>query len=352
MTQDPLIEDAPLLPPCTRVLVNLSEIEEATITGAPNSSTASMESLGQLDPVKLHVREGRLIGIAEGNRRIQNARKLGWTQIDAFLYPALTPVQVAHIQIASHTRAPNLIAEAVALGRLIRGGASTVDEELAREARLPVPRVRKLRKLLSLPDDVLALTGSVLSEGTAEAVASLQGELRTRAVALIRTRASEEKGRFTSQDLKEIQLARDANLAALVGSASVTLPVVTLSAVDLLAAQVRIMCSEAQVRPEDLIAALSQASAPVPLQAAGGAVAVPDPWDTPVAPVPAAVPDPWDSPLPGPVLPAPVPVPPVPVPPVPIAPMPAAAPTPPTPPVPPRAPSFGVRSFGGIRSAR
>lgn len=84
-------------------MVNLSEIEEVTITGTPNSSTASMEKLGQLDPVKLHVQRGLLIGIAEGNRHIQNARKLGWTQIDAFLHPVLTPVQVAHIQIASHT---------------------------------------------------------------------------------------------------------------------------------------------------------------------------------------------------------------------------------------------------------
>lgn len=128
-----------------------------------------------------------------------------------------------------------------------------MDAELARKARLPVPRVRKLRTLLSLPGDVLELTGSVLSGGTAEAVASLQGERRTHAVALIHIRASEEKGHFTGQNLKEIQLDRDANLAALVGSASVTLPVVTLSAVDLLAAQVRITCSEAQVRPKDLI---------------------------------------------------------------------------------------------------
>ena len=268
MTQDSLLEHAEAgLPNPTRRRVALDDVCETELTGAPNAGVSSMERDGQLEAVKLHDRgEGQLLGVADGNRRVANARRLGWTHIDALVYPALSGTQLAHLQLGLHLRAPNLVTEARALGRLMQGGAGTADEDLARESKLSVTRVRKLRKMLSLPGDVLELTGTVLSEGVAEAVANLQGEHRSRAVALIRARASEDRGRFTAQDLKDVQLARNSHLAALLGGVHVATPVVTLSAADLLAAQVRVMCSEAQVSLGDLCLVLARNEAPIPLQ--------------------------------------------------------------------------------------
>lgn len=270
MTQDPLMERAASgLPNPTRRRVPLDDVCEAELTGAPNAGVSSMERDGQLEAVKLCDRgEGQLLGIADGNRRVANARKLGWTHIDALVYPALSGTQLAHLQLGLHLRAPNLITEALALGRLMQGGG-TADEDLARESKLSVTRVRKLRKLLALPRDVLELTGTVLSEGVAEAVANLQGEHRSRAVALIRSRASEDRGRFTNADMKDVQLARDTGLAALLGELSVATPVVTLGTADLLAAQVRVMCREAQVSLEELCRVLARNEAPIPLQVGG-----------------------------------------------------------------------------------
>ena len=361
--------------------VPLDDIEEADLTGAPNTSLSSMESHGLLEPVKLYRKENvdALLGIGDGNRRVANARKLGWTHIDAVVYEPLSRAQLAHLQLGLHTRTPNLIAEAKALRSLIQSGAGPDDEDLAHAAKLSVTRVRKLRKLLTLPGDVLELTGSVLSEGVAESVASLTGEHRASAVALIRQRASEDKGRFTQTDLKSVQLARDESLASLLSGINVAMPVVTLSAVEQLAAQVRVMCSEAGVSIEELTLTLAQNTAPVPLTpvvpeprqvnaavpqadlgvlapsldpffAAVFSKATPeapvDPWDVPASvqpsqevienmvdtliprPVTPEVVDPWDA--------EPVEVTP-----------PAPTPAPPAPS--PQPPRFGTRSFGGFR---
>jgi ParB-like chromosome segregation protein Spo0J len=363
-TQDPLLATPPLtLPKPTPLRVRLDDIEEADLTGAPNTSLSSMESHGLLEPVKLY-RKGNvdaLLGIGDGNRRVSNARKLGWTHIDAVVYDTLTRAQLAHLQLGLHTRTPNLVAEAKALRGLIQSGAGPDDEDLAHAAKLSVTRVRKLRKLLSLPSDVLELTGSVLSEGVAESVASLTGEHRSNAVQLIRQRASEDKGRFTQADLKGVQLARDESLASLLTGIHVAMPVVTLSPVELLAAQVRVMCTEAGVSIEELTRTLALNTAPIPLtpSAPEQAVTEPatveaivDPWDVPGpvqpeqevieqmvdqliprhakgAPAEVAPVDPWDEPAP--------PAPPV-TPPAAPAPQPAAQP-----------PRFGTRSFGGFR---
>jgi hypothetical protein len=278
------------------------------------------------------------------------------------VYDTLTRAQLAHLQLGLHTRTPNLVAEAKALRGLIQSGAGPDDEDLAHAAKLSVTRVRKLRKLLSLPSDVLELTGSVLSEGVAESVASLSGEHRNRAVQLIRQRASEDKGRFTQTDLKSVQLARDESLASLLTGIHVAMPVVTLSPVELLAAQVRVMCTEAGVSIEALTRTLALNTAPIPLTPSAPeqtvtepatVEAIVDPWDVPgpvqpeqevieqlvdqliprhaevapatvseVAPV-----DPWDEPAP----PAP-----------PVTPPPAAVPA-------AQPPRFGTRSFGGFR---
>ncbi len=383
-TQDPLLVPPPLtLPKPTLMRVPLDDIEEADLTGAPNTSLSSMESHGLLEPVKLY-RKGNvdaLLGIGDGNRRVANARKLGWTHIDAVVYEPLSRAQLAHLQLGLHTRTPNLIAEARALRGLIQSGAGPDDEDLAHAAKLSVTRVRKLRKLLSLPVDVLELTGSVVSEGVAESVANLTGEHRTTAVALIRQRASEDKGRFTQADLKDVQLARDESLASMLSGIHVAMPLVTLSPVEMLAAQVRVMCTEAGVSIEDLTLTLAQNTAPVPLTpvvpekgqvsaempqtdlgilapslgpffAAVFGKATPetpvDPWDVPASvqppqeaieqvvdtliprPVTPEVVDPWDA--------EPVEI----SPPAPVAP-----PAPPTSPV--RPPRFGTRSFGGFR---
>ncbi|WP_407542950.1 ParB/RepB/Spo0J family partition protein (plasmid) [Deinococcus radiomollis] len=389
LNQDPLLATPPLtLPKPTPMRVRLDDIEEADLTGAPNTSLSSMETHGLLEPVKLYRKgnEDALLGIGDGNRRVSNARKLNWTHIDAVVYDTLTRAQLAHLQLGLHTRTPNLVAEAKALKGLIQSGAGPDDEDLAHAAKLSVTRVRKLRKLLSLPSDILELTGSVLSEGVAESVANLSGEHRNSAVQLIRQRASEDKGRFTQADLKSVQLARDESLASLLTGIHVAMPVVTLSPVELLAAQVRTMCTEAGVSIEDLTRTLALNTAPVPLTPStpekavpdklftndhlaaifapkpdpaaeqlvasllGGPAQIVDPWDVPaqpeqeviesmvdqliprqpeVTPSPAEVApvDPWDEPAP--------PAPPV------------------TPPAPPKAqaqpPRFGTRSFGGFR---
>ncbi|GGR37891.1 hypothetical protein GCM10008957_53980 [Deinococcus ruber] len=370
-----MLEDTtPQFPTPVLVKVRLDDIEEATLTGASNDSVADMEEKGQQEPVRLYTRgEGQLLGIADGNRRIQNARRLGWTHVEAYQYPALTVLQVAQIQLSAHNRAPNLITEARSLAVLSRSGLGTDERELARAAGLPLTRIRKLLKLLVLPDDILELTGSVLSSGAAESVAGLSPEHRIQAIQLIRQRAGEEKGRFTHEDLKEIQRVRDTALATMLSGLSVSMPVVTLRPVDQLAAQVRIMCREAGVSAEELWAVLSQHEAPQP-QPQPPINAVPagsDPWDLPV-PVPAAVistpgvaavsVDPWDLDLPQvAAIPSPAPAETT------FAPAPweipeevthpgaAAAPTPPAAPPPARprsGMSFAPRSFGNVLGAR
>jgi ParB-like chromosome segregation protein Spo0J len=386
-TQDPLLTPPPLtLPKPTPMRVRLDDIEEADLTGAPNTSLSSMETHGLLEPVKLYRKgnEDALLGIGDGNRRVSNARKLGWTHIDAVVYDTLTRAQLAHLQLGLHTRTPNLVAEAKALRGLIQSGAGPDDEDLAHAAKLSVTRVRKLRKLLSLPSDILELTGSVLSEGVAESVASLSGEHRANAVQLIRQRASEDKGRFTQADLKGVQLARDESLASLLTGIHVAMPVVTLSPVELLAAQVRVMCTEAGVSIEALTHTLALNTAPIPLTPSAPEQTVPDklftndhlaaiftPKPDPAAErfvaamfgtaTPAQIVDPWDIPaqpeqeviesmVDG-LIPRHAEVAPAEVAPV----DPWDEPAPPAPPVtPPAAPTaqphrFGTRTFGGFR---
>ena len=235
-----------------------------------------------------------------------NARTLGWTTMKAEVYPALTQEQRAHLKIGLHRRAPNVVDESRALKdlaashRIVLTDADAA-EQLARISGLKVGQVRRYLKIMNLPDDVLELVGTTVSEGVAAGVANLHGPHRDDAIHQIRTAAADGETRFTGQDLKTIQLARTTSMGEVLGGEPMP-NVFSINPVQALASDVRIMCSERNVSIDDLIQELTTGTAPTPVdpfEAAFGVVTpVPQPAPTTVtpqaAPVLTSTASPWD----------------------------------------------------------
>lgn len=309
---------APLLaPPSIRLptpqslTVPLVDVEVTDANGAVNETVRSMETVGQTDRIVLEQRPGQPYLILDGKRRVINARKLGWSAMTAEVYPPLTTEQRAHLKLSLHRRAPNKVDEAKALSDLARAhGLSLTSkeapEELARISGLKLGQVRRYLKFMHLPSDVLELIGTTLSEGVAEGVANLQGKHRDDAILAIRTAAASDDGRFTGQDLKDVQLARAADMGQALHLAGPLPQILSLSPVQALASDVRVMASERNIRLDDLIQELQSGDIPTledPFQAAFGTVTpVAAPVTAPTAPLLTATASPWDAAPVGPVL--------------------------------------------------
>lgn len=330
MTQPaPQTPSAPLLtapnvqlPQPRSATIPLVDIEVTDANGAVNETVKNMSIIGQTDPIVLEENPGKPYLIHDGKRRVINARKLEWATMRAEVYPPLTREQRAHLKLSLHRRAPNMVDESRALADLARvhgiiPSARDAAEQLARVSGMKVAQVRRYLKLVNLPADVIELIGTTVSEGVATNVASLQGTHRDDAIARIRAAAASDDGRFTGQDLKDVQLARTEEMAgALTGGQGGTFPpIFTLSPVQALASDVRVQCTERNIRVEDLIAELQAAGAPTvtdPFMAAFGAVqAVPTAAaPSPAVPAPVLTADatPWEMPTsPTPVEDVPVP---------------------------------------------
>lgn len=310
------------LPQPRSMTVPLVDIEVTDANGAVNETVKNMSIIGQTDPIVLEEHPGQTYLIHDGKRRVINARKLEWTTMRAEVYPPLTREQRAHLKLSLHRRAPNMVDESRALADLARvhginPAARDAAEQLARVSGMKVAQVRRYLKLVNLPADIVELIGTTVSEGVATNVASLQGTHRDDAIARIRAAAATDDGRFTGQDLKDVQLARTEEMAGALtgGQGGVFPPIFTLSPVQALASDVRILCTERHIDLADLITELQSGAAPAvvnPFEAAFGAVqAVPTaaaPGSAPPAPVLTADATPWEMPTsPAPVEDDPVP---------------------------------------------
>lgn len=304
---------APLLTPPSITLptpqsltVPLVDLEVTDANGAVNETVRSMETVGQTDRIVIETRQGQPYLILDGKRRVINARKLGWSTMTAEVYPPLTTEQRAHLKLSLHRRAPNKVDEAKALADLARAhginlNAKEAPEELARISGFKIGQVRRYLKFMHLPSDVLELIGTTISESVAEGVANLQGKHRDDAILAIRSAAASDDGRFTGQNLKDVQLARAADMGQTLNLAGpLALPqILTLSPLQALASDVRVMASERNIRLEDLIQELQSGDIPTledPFQAAFGTVIpVAAPVTTPAAPLLTAQASPWDA---------------------------------------------------------
>lgn len=305
-TPAPILTHSIVIPNPTPKDVHLVDVEVTDANGAVNETVKSMELVGQQDRIVLEEVPGQPLRILDGKRRVMNARTLGWTTMKAEVYPPLTQEQRAHLKIGLHRRAPNVVDESRALKdlaashRIVLTDADAA-EQLARISGLKVGQVRRYLKIMNLPDDVLELVGTTVSEGVAASVANLHGPHRDDAIHQIRTAAADGEARFTGQDLKNIQLARTTSMGEVLGGAPMP-NVFSINPVQALASDVRIMCSERNVSIDDLIQELTTGTAPTPVdpfEAAFGAITpVPQAAPTTVtpqaAPVLASTASPWD----------------------------------------------------------
>ena len=304
-TPAPILTHSIVIPNPTPRDVHLVDVEVTDANGAVNETVKSMELVGQQDRIVLEEVPGQPLRILDGKRRVMNARTLGWTTMKAEVFPPLTQEQRAHLKIGLHRRAPNVVDESRALKdlaashRIVLTDADAA-EQLARISGLKVGQVRRYLKIMNLPDDVLELVGTTVSEGVAASVANLHGPHRDDAIHQIRTAAADGEARFTGQDLKNIQLARTTSMGEVLGGAPMP-NVFSINPVQALASDVRIMCSERNVSIDDLIQELSTGTPPThvdPFEAAFGVVTpVPQaaPTMTPqAAPVLASTASPWD----------------------------------------------------------
>lgn len=254
----------PSKPPIPLLTVSVPDAEEAFIPledlqenaqGASNKLQATMRAVGQRQPVVLEALPNGKYRVRDGNRRIAAARKLGWKDIHALVYPMMTDSQWALVIAGLHNRASNPVEEA----RLFRELKKTLTEEgISANTGHPVQVIRARLSLLSLPDDVLECVGSkTLALSIAERAAKLQGTFLTRAVAEIRKKAQVQEP-FTASDLKEITVVRQGLLASKLMSAAPPAPALIPPA-EVLAAEVRDLCERRGVDLQALLRELTPA---------------------------------------------------------------------------------------------
>ena len=249
----------PSKPPIPLLTVSVPDAEEAFISledlqenaqGASNKLQATMRAVGQRQPVVLEALPNGKYRVRDGNRRIAAARKLGWKDIHALVYPMMTDSQWALVIAGLHNRASNPVEEA----RLFRELKKTLTEEgISANTGHPVQVIRARLALLALPDDVLDLIGTpTLAVGIAERAAKLQGHFLTKAVSEIRSKAR-TGDTFSATELGEIKVARQGFLAAKLSSAAPSVSVPLIPPSEVLAAEVRELCERRGVSLDELL---------------------------------------------------------------------------------------------------
>ena len=239
-------------------MIALTDLTENT-HGATNYLKNTLRSTGQLDAILVEELPHGEYRIREGNRRVAAARSLNWTEIRAEVYQDLTEVQWALLVTGTHNRSENPVEEARQYRVLSR---TLTPEGVAANTGHPLSRIRARLALFNLPDDVLEMIGTkTLSLGVAERASKLRGVFLDRAVQGIRVAAAKD-GRYGSQELKEVTVARTGLLGSLLMAAAPP-PMTLIPASEVLALEVRELCSRRGVDLETLLEELSGPSTPV-----------------------------------------------------------------------------------------
>ncbi|GGR13172.1 ParB/RepB/Spo0J family partition protein [Deinococcus ruber] len=239
------------LPVAETQMIALSELQENT-RGATNFLKHALRCSGQLDAILIEVLPSGEYVIRDGNRRVETARALGWTEIRADLYSGLSEGDWALLLSSVHNRSENPVEEARNYRVLLR---SLTPEGIAANTGHPLSRIKARLELLKLPDDVLELVGSdTLALSVAERASKLKGPFLGRAVNEIRIAAGNGK-RYGAKDLKEVTVARSGALGALLMAAAPP-PVSLIPPAEVLALEVRELCARRNVDIAELLTEL------------------------------------------------------------------------------------------------
>lgn len=198
-------------PEITLETVRVADIEPWSADGAASGVGRSVELFGQLQvPLLYRNDQGKLI-VKDGARRLDEFVGRGIDEVQAYVIPADAGEAAANgAALLMHQRSPNPVHEAQYISSLLRSGFSP--EELAETFGVPIQKVRKRMKLLSVDRVVIeGVAAGTIAVGTAERLANLTPKQQSEAVAMY-----VEKGRLLGKDLATITSAsRNAALTPL-----------------------------------------------------------------------------------------------------------------------------------------
>jgi ParB/RepB/Spo0J family partition protein len=203
----------------------LRRVLVANITGGvepPADLVGSIRAYGVFQPVALVAVDDavpitrRQYVIAEGRRRVEGVRRVGYETIPAICYPAGTPRHVAAaMALAGNViRRSNPIGEFESIREMVQAGAS--EEQIARELRIPIGTIRSRMRLANLTDGIMTFVQDgriavTLAERIARLPTLRQNQLRELLVMRIADAPDEEaraRVRLTAEDVREVQYAR------------------------------------------------------------------------------------------------------------------------------------------------
>jgi ParB family chromosome partitioning protein len=236
------------LPLPTRQTLALCALVEHT-HGASNHLLGSLRSVGQLDPILVEQLSADQFVIREGNRRVAAARKLGWIEIQADVYPRMAEASWALVVAGAHNRSENPVEEARVYTQL---ATQLTLAGIHANTGVPVQKIRARLALMSLPADVLDAVGTKhLALGVAEAASRLKGVHLKTAITAIRAKIALDEA-FTQADLKEITVARRQSFGRQLASLP-TAPVTLIPEAELLALEVQALCERRGVQVQELL---------------------------------------------------------------------------------------------------
>lgn len=232
----------------TRRTLALSDLVEQT-HGASNHVLGSLRSVGQLDPILVEQLSADQFIIRDGNRRVAAARKLGWTEVQADVYPRMAEASWALVVAGAHNRSENPVEEARVYTQL---ATQLTLAGIHANTGVPVQKIRARLALMSLPADVLDVVGTKhLALGVAEAASRLKGVHLKTAIAAIRAKVISDDA-FTQADLKEITVARRQSFGRQLASLP-TAPVTLIPEAEILALEVQALCERRGVQVQELL---------------------------------------------------------------------------------------------------
>ncbi|GAA5501061.1 nucleoid occlusion protein [Deinococcus xinjiangensis] len=239
----------------TFALIPLSDIEPPQLYGARRPHGPSVKTHGVLTPIELvSLPAGApyLYRVAAGARRWAAALDEGLSDIPAFVSD--TPAVAADLTgIENLCRSPNPIAEALALKVKLTEGYDL--KAVSARWGAPIGTLKKLQRLLLLPEEVLTACGTAVSLGVVQDMANLEEPYRSAAVQAFRQKvAHDPDARFTADDLKAVRVAEAADFGDLLEEATQSLPAPLLSVDPLrdLAARVFALCRHEGVDAAEL----------------------------------------------------------------------------------------------------
>lgn len=139
------------------MLININAIHQLTNARAVMrtknlaSLMASLRTKGQIHPVGVHKLGDGKYGAIWGNRRIAAAKKLGWTDIKAEVYPNLSPVEVAVLGLVENLERDDITTgdKGIEYNSLIFDHGLT-EEEVAARVGVPLRDVKLARQVAAI----------------------------------------------------------------------------------------------------------------------------------------------------------------------------------------------------------